>query len=766
VTRSLLVALAVFLGAKSDAAGTLRVVATLEGPAEVSLPATIEFVAAQEGVAARRTISILIGRERQAQETLALPPGAWHVVTSSRGFWSEGVTALVTPNATTEIRIRVWPTRTIQANLVHAGSVAPPSLTMAPHFRGSPQEAEEHRVPVGVARCKVGGAEASCEVPASRLDIRLLAPGLMPEYYWDVVLTPRATVALGRFRLEAGGSVIGFARDAGGRPARAARVELHTQAGSAIQSPPRSGSQPSGALEARRERHPLETTTNARGFFQIRRVVPGEYRLIAMDTADAAAETSLDVAENRETALPDFLSLESPIALDVTVEPPVHPRGSAWTIVLTRLVPFEAVRTQTVSDSGSARLERVGRGRYILEVSSEGEKWFSEGLEVDAVPGPVTINIPVVTLQGRLRLAGKPIKATVSFGGRSAAQLIAFETDERGEFEGYLPQRDQWSVWVFSAATQPPVDRMLRAVEVEADESGLARVEIDLEDARLTGQVVDDQGRGSRAFVDLVPAGGPRDSSTTNYLSTDPEGRFDVRGLAPGAYIVTARAENGKASEPSSLMLSNDGAEVTLVVGDLVEVRARVFSRRTGHPLPGAKALAWPADQLGAKSRTYVTDPEGRFSVRVPKGTRNIILLHWADGYACHLAREPLPDGELMLEAEPVGGTLLVSLPERLRGPFGATDGDTEAVLVRHGAAWVVDRLRSVLRQRGAAPPEASSAVALPDMAPGDYAVCEVNRSALVQNVVIPFDATRCDRGSLLAGGELQLALGSDSSRP
>jgi hypothetical protein len=306
---------------------------------------------------------------------------------------------------------------------------------------------------------------------------------------------------------------------------------------------------------------------------------------------------------------------------------------------------------------------------------------------------------------------------------------------------------------------------MLRAVEVEADESGLARVDIDLEDARLTGQVVDDQGRGARAFVDLVPAGGPRDSSTTNYLPTDLEGRFDVRGLAPGAYIVTARAENGKASEPSPLTLSKDGAEVTLMVGDLVEVRARVVSRRTGHPLPGARALAWPADQLGAKSRTYVTDPEGRFSVRVPKGTRNIILLHWADGHASHLAREPLPDGELMLEAEPLGGTLLVSLPERLRGPFGAMDGDTEAVLVRHGAAWVVDRLRSVLL-RGAAPPEDPSAVTLPSMAPGDYALCEVNRNALAQNVVIPFDPTRCVRGSLLSGGELQLALGSDSSRP
>ena len=750
-----------WLGAQDELPKPVKLTLVRMGTPRGGLPATVEIVATASEGSVERRFPVLLGRQPEDRALLDLTAGVWTVAIRGPAVWSPETTLRVGSDTLSEARIRVWPTATITTDLVADAKGPPLPRQMLVNFRGSPAVPAEQRVPNAVSPCRVEQRRASCEVPAALLDIRLVAPGLIPEYRWDASQRAGETLSIGTFRVQAGASVIGYIRDLSGGPAVGARVELRAAGGQRI---PAAAATQQGAqraaseLEADQRRYPLLTTTNNRGFFQIRQAPAGEYRVVAMSDEDSAAETTVSVDSNAESALPATLVLEAPYGLEVSVEPPRHPDGGPWTLTLIRLLPFEAVTTQVVPESGATRLERVGRGRYILEVSAEGDRWFVQALEVDAPPGPVLIQIAAIFVEGRLRLGGKPLQATLHFGG-TRPPLVTLESGEDGGFEGHLPQPGNWPVWVVAPATR--VDRMLRSVKVAPDEFGRAKVEIDLEDIRLTGRVVDERGQGVRAFVrlNLADIGG---NTSRNSLSTDSEGRFEASGLEPGSYTLSAQAERGKISEPITLHLADGGAEVTLHVRDLLEVRGRIFSAATGRPLAGARALAWPADQLMTGSPNIVTDAEGGFLLRVPAVTRGVEVLYWADGHSVRMSREQVvPGRDLVLAAEPGGGTLVIAVPAAKQG----LDSESVIAVVHRGAAfWVGEFQRptgGVARGEGD-----TSAIVIPNMAGGDYAVCEISRGLYRSKRQVLVDPNNCVKGSLAAGGELALTMSGSSPRP
>ncbi len=733
-------------------AGGLQVALVPVGWPADAQPDPIEVVATLAGGVGERRVSLSPPRARNTHVALDLAPGVWTIAVLGSGLWSHEESVHVRESSRPDVRLRFWPTATMVAEPT---SRLPSQTTkVVAHFRGSPSVAPLERVPESVTPCGLERGRISCTVPASRLDVRLVASGLIPEYYWDVVVKGRETRPLGAFRVETGGSVIGYMRQAtGDQPAADAQVELLTAGGGRIPAKAPADRAPRTATDPdpERLRFPLRSATNPRGFFQVRGVSPGEYRVVAMGGGGDLAESTVVVETDAESALPDALVLEHPYSLDVSVDPPTHPRGGPWTLTLTRLSPFEALRTQVVPESGATRVERIGRGRYFVEVTGEGDLWFRDSFEVDSPPGPLAIQIRPVSVRGRIRLAGKPLQATLQFGGKRPPG-VTLPSDAYGEFEGLLPAAGKWPLWVFAPSARPAVDRMVRAVEITPDDTGRATVEIDLDDARLSGRVTDEAGRGVKAFVRLMPAGA-RLNTLPQTFTSDPDGRFEA-GLAPGDYVVSADAEGWKRSRPTLVEVTEGGAEVALIVQESLEVRGRIFSAATGRPLAGAQGHVRPADQpLTGVPHTFA-DAQGEFTLRLPRGTRAVELLFWADGHAVYASREAITPGqELVLSLGQLGGTLVLDVPVDQR----AVDGESVIAVLHRGAALSIrDLQRTSPPAIAKAPPEDQSTVALPNLEPGDYALCAIGRDAFFARA--PVDAASCAGGSLAPGGELKLS--------
>lgn len=47
---------------------------------------------------------------------------------------------------------------------------------------------------------------------------------------------------------------------------------------------------------------------------------------------------------------------------------------------------------------------------------------------------------------GRVTLGDDPLAATLWFGGRSGVRRIRFDSDEKGRFDGWLPEEGTWPV--------------------------------------------------------------------------------------------------------------------------------------------------------------------------------------------------------------------------------------------------------------------------------------------------------------------------------
>ena len=701
----------------------------------VTLPVFFDVVAAgASGV--RHEVPARLERDCRAQVWLPLEPGVWHVRVVSPVLWIPERTLNVVAGVVHTPRLTLWPSTTLDATW--RGRAPAPAELMV-HFRGAPSVPGSVRVPEATAVCPLQERRVTCRLPASRLDLRFVVLGMIPEYFWDVDLPPGKT-SFGGLRMERGASLIGYVQQAEGDDAEGVTVELQSPNGKAIAA--------AGTTRT------LRVTSNRRGFFQFRQAPAGRFRVVAGDGRGSVAASEVEVESEHESALSAPLLLEEPYVLDVSIDPPRAPRDQTWTLVVLRRSPFQTSRRFELPESGMMRLENIGRGQYLLEVSAGGQKWASHGVEIDAEPGPLQIQIPVLDLHGTVSLGGEPLAARLSFGGRSGEQVLIFESDDEGEFEGHLPRAGAWHVHVFSE--DPPVESVLQKVQVDTGVDGSsATVQIELQAGRLTGRVVDEQGRGQRGYVNLTPlAAGDQ---FFDQVTTDSTGRFDAGGLSFGDYAIRAHA-GGRQSRSVVVSLSEarDSAEVSLTVSGGLDVPGRIFSAATGQPVAGARILAFPADQRRTLLTPTFSDAEGRFELRLPPEARAAILFYSAEGHALEMARRACTGGEeLVLSVAPQGGRLALTLPE-------STAPALVPALVRNGAVMGVGALSSLLRASGTAVAD-GAATLLEGMAPGEYALCLVDRQVEATSLAVSVDGARCATGWLGPGGELSLALGHGS---
>lgn len=661
----------------------------------------------------------------------------------STGYWIRDIKVVVPPGRAVTVTEMMWPSTEIHFEPV---TPVPPSLTdIVLLFRGA---APGHE-PEGTVDCRSGTLKIICNTPSAAVDLVLKARGHIPEYFWDVDKEqPRRPLSV---TLQEGTSLVGFVLNDDGMPANATSVFLRTAQGEAIRARRRSVmTEEDVATPVHGATPAFQSTTNRRGFFQLRNPPVGEYRVLATGENGTYGLVNVTILAGRDTGLKDFIHLERPYELAVTLKPETHPAGEPWSIELVRLTPFSAITTWIADTAGQAILDGVGRGQYSLAVLSNGQKYFQSSFEVDEAPGPLQITLPLMRVTGKITYGDTPLRAEIAFGAVSARPIV-FESSQAGTFEGILPQRESgWMVTI--VASEPPIRRTLRHVAVTLRGPGEGEVRIALGRSRLSGRVVDVLGMPTPALITLAPRG-TSDDAVTQFPTGD-DGSFRIDGMAPATFVIDAQTRDQRMSERQEVQLNENEASVTLVVTDPAEVHGRIVCCLPPRPVIGASVVALPMNAPLTIVPRHVTDQEGRFAVRLPPGAAAAAVAYWTPNHPLDVfgleVAQWVAGSERTLGLAEVGGTLTVKR--------SATKAATEtALIVRNGVALPLDFFATIRPGMMVSGGDAAGLVTVPNLAPGEYALCSISSSVPVVTRVHRLGDS-CSRGYLAPGATLALA--------
>ncbi|MFN7961628.1 MAG: carboxypeptidase-like regulatory domain-containing protein [Thermoanaerobaculia bacterium] len=640
----------------------------------------------------------------------ALAPGYWGEERVLPGGKAQGLQAL-----------RLFPSGAIEAKVEKLAQVDPPSEVSLEFSLPEPQRAPAAgELRKGRSPCQEPApGRLRCELPAGSWDLKISSPGRVPLYFWSQKLTRGQLLALGSLRLEPGASVAGrvVARDTGeGLAGCEVRAEL-----------PGARFATDAQGHARLEKLAPAGRSNARGFFQLPGVATGSYELVASCPGRSPARLApVPVEQGLETRLTEALAAGYPAALEVLLLPPLDPLGEPWKLSLEPLAGKQAgsgpARKGTASEAGEWRVAGLSPGRYWLQVLGQGkDAWWSKDLLVGSEDQLETIQLDLVGVRGRLSRAGEPVSGQLWFSAREAMEQVHLVVGEDGRFGGLLPGAGTWHLdWTKSEEGSESL--ALEPVEVEKRRDGKAtELELEIPDTRLRGRVEDEQGKPvPGAELTLTQ---PSKDFLRSSARADERGSFEVVGLATGNQVVSARRASDDAESDSVLVVvPKDGAgpEVVLVLRQKAEVAGLV--RAAGRPLAGASVLAWLplGGSAGSTFAKTVSGPDGRFSVTLPGSAPVVHFLVEAPGLSTSITTVAVRRGEpAVLDVETVAGTLRLDF-----GPSPRQEDLAAGFLIAGGTFVPLLGVPSLFHLGGPRR-EVSSTLEIPNLAPGDYALCQ-----------------------------------------
>ena len=675
--------------------------------------------------------------EAPGEKTFELQEGIpWRLEARADGYWSKE--RILVPRGETRVSLHLVPAGKIRARIeVPASERLPHDLLL--RFSLAPGGKDREKIPgETTVSCPVREAIWSCEVPAAQLDLRIKGEGGIPVYLWGVTVEAARTRDLGSLQLRRGASVAGWVQlETGDPPPQAVSVVLR----------PESVAVPGSRSEYDRLRSlALKTRSNKRGFFQFEGVRPGSYVVTASKEGFAPARRgSIVVREGLQAELLEPLQLARPLRLDVRLEPALDLFGRPWRLRLSQPdLPGElndATWNGTASPEGLWHIAGLASGSYRLHVLGDSDtRWAARDIRLEPGRTSVQIEIPLVHVKGSVTLGNDPLSATLWFGGRSGSRRIRFDSDDRGRFEGFLPEEGTWPVDL--ASDEHDLRQVLEPVEVKVPKGkSYASAELRIPDTRLAGEVVDETGRKvPQAFVSVYTKG-------TTQVYANENGKFELRGLKPGPTAIEAE-DSSRTTGPVEVVVEEDREtpRVRLVLREMIAIQGRVFSSLG--PAPGAQLTGFPAvEQVGYSSGfDVVTGPDGGFTLKLPASTQRINLLVFATRFAIRMLTVAVERNHpLEIAVEPNGGTLVLELPEDQKTP----------PLLAHAGTFTFP----LFLQRWAAlqgVPQAPGRLVLPNVEPGAYSLCVRASAELRQGKEPPADG-RCVGGVLPPSGELVL---------
>jgi hypothetical protein len=691
-----------------------------------------------------------------------VPAGrTWEASAVAAGYWSRPVVAVPGEPGSLAARLELWLAGAVEGELRAVPAVALPA-TLTARFQPAPGAAA--KPPSASALCRVAVKRFRCELPAGDLDLRLRARGYVTQYRWGVRVPAHRSLDVGAIELRPGASIVGWVRVPGREKPEESRVEMGPQVAGAASS----------LAEEERRGWLREVKVNSRGFFELDGVPPGSYRLTVTHPRLAPAMVGpVGVLNDSETEV-EPIQLQPPARLEVHFHPAADPYGSRWTARLLHEGGTPGSSDQAAQSAASAegvwRATGLSPGQYTLQVEgSHNARWAYQAIEVGGGMPPVDLDLPVVRVEGEVRLGKEPLESLIWFGGQYGSRRIAARSDREGHFSAALPQQGEgWYVEVYN----DPRHLMARFSEVvvrKSEGQPVARVRFDVPDTVVKGHVVDENDQpvagadveayGGRGTLDRGKA---RTSSGTK--GSEP-GSFEIRGLHPGTWQLVADADDGDRgmlSDALSVEVAADRSpdELRLVLHRRVELAGKVVGPG-GQPVAGAEVVAYPelasGSFVGWPPRA-TTDSAGSFSLRLPGGTAAAEVTILAPGFAVRQLRaDPRSHEPLVVSVDQVAGRLVIFYPDR------PEKGDPPAIVRRlrttvfHDYREPAD-LANWAYLHGISQTDPGRFV-IPLLEPGRYTACREADDPPPGAEVASALAGSCASGELGAYGELTLEL-------
>ncbi|MEM8963981.1 MAG: carboxypeptidase-like regulatory domain-containing protein [Acidobacteriota bacterium] len=583
----------------------------------------------------------------------------------------------------------------------------------------------------------------ACVVPAGTLDLALRAGDFVPHYKWQVPVVPRQQVDLGSFAMVTGASLAGWVEVEG--PASSAPIHVSIAPWLAP-----------GALHDSLAQRLREQTTGARanedGFFQISGVPAGTYVVTAeRDGLAPSTMAPIEVWPDGETLMRAPIVMRPPIEIELVLEPARDWRDEPWHVRVQRInesggYEGDPVFNQAASKAGIAIVDNQAPGNFLIVVNDSLSNPFLFENEVSILSetdASRRIELDLIHVTGEVLLDDEPIEGTVTFGGRFGPTHVSFDSNEDGEFSGWLPRDGEWRVLVDA----PRHDTNSHVItDVRANREGEAKVEIELPDTYVFGHVVDESGeRVKVADVTVF------DDHGTTMIFIEEDGSFSVRALAVGTNLFRATGPSNRSSDHTAIDVIENApiGPIELTLRNATTVGGRVQSYRG--PVVGATIALSPVE--GGSGDRVKTAPDGTFHGRVAKSASSINAIVSPPGFPLKAFTFNVDQAPVTFYVSDEGGTIEVELPETADGLI--------SVLWQDGIELPSPSLSRWARAHGVIGSADAQRLVFPRLAQGAYRVCLGPRDmalALEPENWLGGETTRCDSGFLSAGGTLNLA--------
>ena len=441
-------------------------------------------------------------------------------------------------------------------------------------------------------------------------------------------------------------------------------------------------------------------------------------------------------------------------ALELVVTPRLDPLGRPWRIGL--FAPGQrkpTVANAAVSPEGRWWLRGLAPGQYeIRVVSQEGVQWLRQVCEIDDETGTLALVVPVLKVEGLVRVGRSRLPARLVFVDEGCAARIPIASGDDGRFEGFISasaqvSSDGWRVEV--QAGPPPVRHVLEGVRYSLRQgSQTPWFDLTLAPATVSGVVFSADGQPA-AGVD-VSCESLEQTWQSGLAATDRAGRFRFVALPPGRYRVTAEG----CAEPQDFAVAEGGEhELQFIVAPPVRLQGQVLA--DGLPVGGAAVHVWRGP--GVALDPVLTSSDGRFEVNMPSDVAEIGLTVLAPECALTILRIPVAATEaLTITVDRSWGQLVLDLTNRQPG--------ADIFLVGHNASLeTIETLNGWANDHGGG--HNDGRLVVPQVAPGEYALCmagPADVAALWNGEIVQGP---CTTGVLDAGGTLSLTLPRQSGR-
>jgi len=711
--------LAVAAPARSDVVIHLHRSGTTAAPVK----GTIE---AQNAADPSRSLSF-----RLPAASIPLPPGEWFVSARIEGEWSEP--CLISVNdSPQQADLNTFPLARLRARVALPNGRKAQSLQA--YFQrvvvddtGTPAE--------GSVACEVANGTATCNLPAGEFDLTFRISGYVSRYRWNAALKPRSLFDAGTLNFVSGSTLTGRVEVPGNKAAHLDRVSVIVK--------PSAIAGANGEQRHRADAARLVAQPNRRGIFAFD-LPPGQFTIQASYNDLISEEMTVDVAAGRESSLRSALRLEPQRIVTIRVNPALDPWSKPWTVEFASVDPtgfLLSERSLKTAADGSCRFANVLPGPHrITVVRASNQSWASRMLDIDR-DTTIDLNVDVVRLTGTIRVGSKPIAATARLTSIEHGASVVVRSKADGTFAARLPapDHDTWDE-IALEADLPAVKRTLKNVQFHRHDDGSSVLDLELPARSITGTVVDDLGRPTApALIDVVFP----DQSLQQIMSSD--GSFVLTGLPSGRHRLRAASKELESIDLQDVTLAEDddaAADVMLPLAPVTHLRGTIRALE-GPALGSALYATAPGDTTRPVILSRV-DPEGRFDIRFPAATREVMVAINAPGFAFRLGRVPVTTDEQTFAVEQNGGTLIVDGPSVRSGrrPYLLHNGGTLSALA---AAYVAGAtFNANLSER--------VAFRIASAEPGPYSLCW-----LADGSSAPSNAP-CISGVLAPHGTLTLA--------